>query len=77
MQGISNWVSNNNGTVTEADLKALARAKRIDARKEKNGHRWININDRIKVLVECDKNGKPTEKGMRTITLHKKLQGIR
>ena len=39
----------------------------------KNGWRWKKINGRISVLVPCDKNGNPTEQGLKIIKKQKSL----
>lgn len=58
----TNWASWK-PIVTETDKKMLAKAKRIEKVLEKKGWRWYNINQRTKMFVPCDKNGKPTKKG--------------
>lgn len=72
----TNWV-HEKGVVTEKDLKALERAKRIEARLEKHGYRWIKINERLKIFVPCDKQGEPTLDGQRRIVLLKANMGIK
>lgn len=72
----TNWV-HEKGVVTEKDLKALERAKRIEARLEKHGYRWIKINERLKIFVPCDKQGEPTLDGQRRIALLKANMGIK
>lgn len=64
-------------TVTEADHKALAVAKRIERKRIKEGWRFYKINERMQVLVPFGKDGKPTEKGMKMIEMQKELQGIK
>ena len=44
-------------------LLALEGVKRTEQENKANGHRYIKINSRTKVLVECDKYGKPTKRG--------------
>lgn len=51
--------------------RALAKCKRNEEKRLRNGYRWITVNHRTKVLVECDKKGKPTERGQRTIDAFK------
>ena len=73
---IINWV-HEKGVVTEKDIKALERAKRIEARLEKSGYKWVKINERLKIFVPCDKNGKPTLEGQRRIAILKTTMGIK
>ena len=67
---ITNWV-HEEGVVTEKDIKALERAKKIEARLEKHGYKWVKINERLEIFVPCDKNGNPTLEGQRRIALLK------
>ena len=67
---ITNWV-HEEGVVTEKDIKALERAKKIEARLEKHGYKWVKINERREIFVPCDKNGNPTLDGQRRIALLK------
>lgn len=67
---ITNWV-HEEGVVTEKDIKALERAKKIEARLEKHGYKWVKINERLEIFVPCDKNGNPTLDGQRRIALLK------
>lgn len=62
----TNWVYEK-GTVTEKDRAALAKAHRMESRDLLHGYRWIKIDDRTKALIECDKNGKPTNRGQEHI----------
>ena len=66
----TNWV-HEEGVVTEKDIKALERAKKIEARLEKHGYKWVKINERIEIFVPCDNNGNPTLEGQRRIALLK------
>lgn len=66
----TNWV-HEEGVVTEKDIKALERAKKIEARLEKHGYKWVKINERLKIFVPCDKNGNPTLDGQRRIDILK------
>ena len=73
MVNVTNWAYDKvNSTVTEKDINTLAKAKRQEERDLKHGHRWVVINDRTKILVECDKKGNPTERGQRQIETAKK-----
>ena len=67
---ITSWV-HDDGVVTEKDIKALERAKKIEARLEKHGYKWVKINERLEIFVPCDKNGNPTLDGQRRIALLK------
>ena len=67
---ITNWV-HEEGVVTEKDIKALERAKKIEARLEKHGYKWVKINERLEIFVPCDNNGNPTLDGQRRIALLK------
>lgn len=67
---IISWV-HEDGVVTEKDIKALERAKKIEDRLEKHGYKWVKINERIKIFVPCDNNGNPTLEGQRRIALLK------
>lgn len=58
----TNWATLKS-TVTDNDVKALARAKRMEKTLKKEGWKWIKINPRTMILVPCDKEGKPTKKG--------------
>ena len=67
---ITNWV-HDDGVVTEKDINALERAKKIESRLEKHGYKWVKINERIEIFVPCDNNGNPTLEGQRRIALLK------
>ena len=67
---ITSWV-HEDGVVTEKDIKALERAKKMEARLEKHGYKWVKINERIEIFVPCDNNGNPTLEGQRRIALLK------
>lgn len=47
--------------------KALAKAKSVEQKKIKQGWRWVKISKLSKILVPCDKNGKPTAQGQKRI----------
>ena len=74
--GTTNWV-HEKGNVTEKDLLALERAKKVERKKQKEGYRWIKINERLKTFVPCDENGKPTLEGERKIAMLKESQNIK
>ena len=67
---ITSWV-HENGVVTEKDIKALERAKKIEDSLEKHGYKWVKINERLKIFVPCDNNGNPTLEGQRRLALLK------
>ena len=67
---ITSWV-HEEGVVTEKDIKALERAKKIEDSLEKHGYKWVKINERLEIFVPCDKNGKPTLEGQRRIAILK------
>ena len=67
---ITSWV-HEDGVVTEKDIKALERAKKIEDSLEKHGYKWVKINERIEIFVPCDNNGNPTLEGQRRIALLK------
>jgi len=47
--------------------KALKKAKNIEQGRIKQGWQWVKIGKLTKILVPCDKNGKPTEEAQRRI----------
>lgn len=51
----------------EKSEKALVRAKRLEGQRMKSGYRYVQVDSRTKVMVECDTDGEPTAKGQRTI----------
>ena len=62
----TNWVYDN-GCVSESSRKALDRERKREMDKIRHGYRWIRLSERTKVLVPCDKDGKPTKEGLRII----------
>ena len=62
----TNWI-HDKSTVNERDKQVAEKAERFEKRKIKNGYRWVRIDPRTRVLVECDKHGTPTELGRRQI----------
>ena len=73
---VINWV-HDNGVVSEKDRITLERAKRIEQKQTKNGYRWIEINERNKIFVPCDKKGNPTKEGLHKINMLKLSLGIK
>ena len=45
----------------------LAKAKSVEQKKIRQGWRWVKISKLSKILVPCDKNGKPTIEGQKKI----------
>ena len=74
--GINNWAYEK-GNVTDKDRSVLEHAKRLEQKKAKNGCRWIKLNERVRVFVQCDKDGNPTKEGKRQIDIIKEMQGIK
>lgn len=74
--GINNWV-HDKGVVTEKDIMALERAKKLEKKREKAGYRFVKLNERIQLFVPCDKHGIPTEEGQRRIAAFKASQDIK
>lgn len=58
-------------TVTETDIRNLEKAKQYEEKKKKEGWKWKKVNDRLTVLVPCDKNGNPTSEGLKIIKRQK------
>ena len=48
-------------------LKVLANVQQQEIEKKSRGYRYVTLNNRTKVLVECDSNGNPTKRGQRQI----------
>lgn len=63
------WMSNRITTkrVSESDRRVLAKAKKQEEKFISKGWRWFSITPTLKILVECDAEGNPTEKGKRQI----------
>lgn len=60
-----NWV-NDGLKVTEADIAAAKKANKIEAKKIKNGWRWVKIIPSLSILVP-HKGEKPTPEGQAMI----------
>lgn len=67
----TNWSVNNRKTVTDADIKALEKAKKIEAENDRNGFKCIKLKPNLAVHVPCDEDGNITEKGRRIIEAYK------
>lgn len=63
--------------VTERDRKALHRAKEREQELTKSGYRWFKLGSVNRIFVECDAEGKPTEKGQASIDKYKQYLGIK
>lgn len=64
----TNWITQRaSSSVTDTDRKALEKAQKQEKKLLKHGYRWVKINDKLKIFVECDKKGHPTEKGQHVI----------
>lgn len=61
--------------VTEADRRALKKAKDKEKEQLKQGWRYVQISKTSKVLVPC-KNGKPTKEGEEIIKRYQEYLGI-
>ena len=69
----TNWSSTIKPSRTDYDVRGLEKAKKRELLMIKNGWRWKKINGRISVFVPCDKNGNPTEQGLKIIKKQKSL----
>lgn len=47
--------------------RALEKVQQQERERISVGYRYVTLSDRTKVLVECDKEGKPTKRGQRQI----------
>lgn len=54
----------------ELDLKELKKAKKIEEEKIMSGFKYVRVNTTTFKLVECDKNGVPTEKSRLKLEKH-------
>ena len=61
----TNWIYESRNT-TEADVAAAKKANKIEAKKIRNGWRWVKIIPSLSILVPC-KKGKPTPEGQAMI----------
>lgn len=57
----------------EKSVRALEKAKRLEHKKIGKGFRYLHVNERTKVLVECDSNGEPTERGRQQLEAYGKI----
>lgn len=72
----TNWAKRGAKNVSDSDKKALAAAKKVERQRIKDGYKWYVINERLKVLVPCKKDGTPTEKGLKIIDVFVKKYSI-
>lgn len=68
-----NWVEFEKNTAKEHGRRILDKLLKNESKKVYEGFRWLKVDDRTKVLVPCDKNGNPTEKGRRILESVKKI----
>ena len=73
---MENWIKDKS-VVSDKDTKALDKAKQKESIELNNGFQWIRLDQRVKILVPCDKNGKPTTEGKKKIELFKSHLGIK
>lgn len=73
---MENWIKDKS-VVSDKDKKALDKAKQYESIQLNNGFQWVKIDQRIKILVPCDKNWKPTTEGKKKIELFKSHLGIK
>lgn len=60
-----------------ATRAAVKKGTKIEQKRIKAGWRYVQVNERTKILVPCDKKGKPTEEGEKKILALKKNLGIK
>ena len=49
---------------------ALEKAKKLEKKDMERGKRYVKVNGKMYVLVECDEEGNPTERGKEHIARH-------
>lgn len=49
--------------VRERADRTLEKARRQEAKQLSQGYRYVHVSARTRILVECDGDGRPTEKG--------------
>jgi len=47
--------------------RALLKAKKIEEQRIKDGWQYVQVASNLKILVPCDKNGKPTQEGLKKL----------
>lgn len=50
---------------------ALEKARKLETRRLKKGYRYIRVSPHTTLLIECDKDGNPTEKGLEHLNMYK------
>jgi hypothetical protein len=68
----NNWI-NNTEKIPDASVRAAEKAHRQEERKLRMGWRWIKVSKSTQVLVPCNKQGQPTEEGLKILEGTKKL----
>lgn len=63
--------------VTQAAINAVKKGRKQEEEKLKNGWKYIQVGNTTKILVPCNKDGKPTEDGIRRINKLKEILGIK
>ena len=66
-QGITQWIEQNKTNDKSAEKRVLERAKRLEKKRLDDGWRYIKVSKSTEVFVPCDKDGNPTEDGLRRI----------
>ena len=72
----TNWAKRKTSTVSDSDKRALEIAKKQERKQIKDGYRWFSITDKLKVLVPCNKDGKPTAKGQKLLLTFAKRYSV-
>lgn len=60
----------------EKAQKTLTKAKKQEKQMMERGYRYIQATKQTRILVECDKDGQPTAKGLEHIKAHQKRLGL-
>lgn len=72
-----NWTNELNVHDEEVDSKILAKVKAMERELiSKRNYRWYKVKPTYMVLIPCDENGEPTEKGIEKIKKHKEMLNI-
>lgn len=72
-----NWTTELNVHDKEVDSKTVSKVKAIECELiSKHNYRWYKVNQTYMVLIPCDENGEPTEKGIEKIKKHKEMLNI-
>ena len=73
---MDNWV-HEKGTVFEKDKIMLEQVKKKERKDEKLGYKWVRVDPRTTLFVECDKHGNPTKRGLEKINKLKSYLNIK